>query len=175
MCSTLRRLAAVIVLSITLLVLTGCSTQSSDVLGHAYVAPASLNLRHDLTQKNSTVAVLNHGDPVSILDVRRRFVKIRTVKGAEGWVDSTELLSPEQMDQLCRERQQALALPSEGAATVYEALNIHIAPDRRSAAFARIPEGGSVVVLAHRLAPKISAPLAPSLIIVLCICLPVCR
>jgi hypothetical protein len=162
---TLRRFAAVIAPSITLLVLAGCSTQPSDVLGQAYVAPGSLNLRHELAQKNNTVAVLNHGERVSIIDVRRRFVKIRTGKGAEGWVDSTELLSSEQMDQLRRERQQALALPAEGEAAVYEALNIHLQPDRRSAAFARIPEGGSVAVLAHRLAPKNSTPLAPSLVV----------
>jgi Bacterial SH3 domain len=165
MCLHLPRSAAVIAPSIMLLVLAGCATQSSDVLGQAYVAPATLNLRHELAQKNSTVAVLNHGDRVDIIDVRRRFVKIRTAKGVEGWVDSTELLSSEQMDQLRRERQQALALPSEGAATVYEALNIHIEPDRRSPAFARISEGGSVAVLGHRLAPKDNAPRPPSLVI----------
>jgi hypothetical protein len=165
MCPHLPRAATAIAPSIALLVLAGCATRSSDVLGQAYVAPATLNLRHELAQKNSTVAVLNHGDRVSIIDVRRRFVKIRTAKGAEGWVDSAELLSPDQMDQLRRERQQALALPSEGAATVYEALNIHLEPDRRSPAFARIPEGGSVAVLAHRLAPKTNAPRASSLVI----------
>jgi SH3-like domain-containing protein len=154
MCSLVRRFAAVIAPSIMLLLLAGCAAQSNDVLGQAYVAPATLNLRRELTQKNNTVALLKHGDRVSIIDVRRRFVKIRTAKGAEGWVDSTELLSPDQMDQVHRERQQALALPSEGAATVYEALNIHLEPDRRSPAFARIPETGSVQVLAHKLAPK---------------------
>ncbi|MBV9759360.1 MAG: hypothetical protein JO340_02245 [Acidobacteriaceae bacterium] len=160
--SLLRPAAAAIVLSIPLLLLHGCAVQSSDILGQAYVAPASLNLRRELAQKNNTVAVLHHGDHVGILDVRRRFIKIRSDKGAEGWVDSTELLSPDQMDQLRRERQAALTLPSEGAAAVYEALNIHIEPDRRSAAFARIPEGGAVAVLGHRLAPKILTPLAPS-------------
>ena len=161
----LRRAAAAIVLLIALLLLAGCAAQSSDILGHAYVAPASLNLRHELAQKNNTVAVLHHGDHVSIIDVRRRFIKIRSDKGAEGWVDATELLSPDQMDQLRRERREALQLPSEGAATVYEALNIHIEPDRRSPAFARVPEGGSVAVLSHRLAAKTLAPLAPSLVI----------
>lgn len=160
------RLAGVIAPTIALLVLTGCAaTQSSDVLGVAYVAPATLNLRHELSQKNNTVAVLNHGDRVSIIDVRRRFVKIRTDKGAKGWVDSTELLSTEQMDQLRRERREALALPSEGSATVYESLNIHIEPDRRAPAFAKIPEGGSVEILAHRLTPKnTTAPRAPTLV-----------
>src|SRR5581483_373336 len=110
-----------------LVVLTGCGTQSTQVLGEAYVAPASLNLRPELTQKSS-VAVLKYGERVSIVDVRRRYVKVRTTNGAEGWVDSFQLLSPEQMDQIRRENQQALALPSEGAATVFESLNIHLEP-----------------------------------------------
>src|ERR1700756_5532204 len=97
------RAAAVLALSSTLLGLAGCGAQSSDVLGQAYVAPASLTLRRELTQK-SAVAVLKHGDRVDIIDVHRRFVKIRTANGADGWVDSSELLSPEQMDQLRRER-----------------------------------------------------------------------
>ena len=73
-------------------------------------------------------------------------------------MDSTQLLSPEQMDQIRRDRQRALALPSEGSATVFEALNIHIDPNRQSPALARIPEGGSVAVLAHRLEPKTAGP-----------------
>jgi SH3-like domain-containing protein len=159
------RTAAVFALSSTLLGLAACGTQSSDVLGQAYVAPATLNLRRELTQK-STVAVLKHGDRVNIVDVRRRFVKIRAAKGAEGWVDSSELLSPEQMDQLRRERDRARSLPSEGMASPYEALNMHLEPDRRSPAFAQIPEGAPVAVLGHRLAPKNNAaPRAPTLVI----------
>jgi len=156
------RLLAVGVLSLaSLLELTSCVKQSDDVLGEAYVAPATLNLRRELSQKNSAVALLKHGEKVSIIDTRRRFVKVRTQKGDEGWVDSLQLLSPEQMSQIQRDTQHALSLPSEGAAGVFEALNIHIEPSRQSPAFARIPEGGSVSVLAHRIEPKTSAPVKP--------------
>jgi hypothetical protein len=115
-------------------------------------------LRGQLAQKNSTVAVLKHGEHVNIIDARRRFVKIRTDKGVEGWVDSSELLSPDEMNQIRRDREQALALPSEGAATPYETLNIHIEANRKSPAFTQIPEGTSVRVLAHKLALKVSEP-----------------
>ncbi len=151
-------LAAFCTLALTLsLALTSCGTQSSSALGEAYIAPESTNLRQEVTQKNSTVAVLKHGDRVSIVDVRRRFVKVRTAKGLEGWIDASQLLSPEQMNQILRERQRASTLPSEGAATVYEALNVHIEPSRQSPALARIPDGGSVSVLAHRVEPKLAA------------------
>jgi hypothetical protein len=69
------------------------------------------------------------------------------------------------MDQIQRDHRQHLSLPSEGNAGVYEALNVHIEPNRQSPAFTKIPEGGSVAVLAYRLAPKVAAPLrAPNFI-----------
>lgn len=158
---TLRVFAMSVLSLLSLLQLTSCVQQSNESLGEAYVAPATLNLRRELTQKNSSVATLRHGDKVEIIDTRRRFVKVRTQKGDEGWVDSMQLLSPEQMQQIRHDTERALRLPSEGAAGVFEALNIHIDPNRQSPAFARIPEGGSVAVLAHRLEPKASEPPKP--------------
>ncbi|MBV9612690.1 MAG: SH3 domain-containing protein [Acidobacteriaceae bacterium] len=155
---SLRALALSTLSSALLIGLAGCGRDSSDVLGQAYVAPVSLNLRREVAQKNSSVAVLKHGQRVSVIDIRRRFVKVRTANGEEGWVDSLQLLSPEQMEQIRRDDERALAMPSEGAATVFEALNIHLEPNRQSPAFARIPDGGAVVVLAHRVEAKTSAP-----------------
>lgn len=153
------RLAAFITFSLALLLsLVGCRRDTTDVLGEAYVAPALLTVRGDLNQKNSNIAVLRHGERVSIIDARRRFVKIRTQNDLEGWVDAVQLLSPDQMAEIRRETERALAMPSEGSAGVYEALNIHIEPNRQSPAFARIPERGSVMVLAHRVEPKTTTP-----------------
>jgi uncharacterized protein YgiM (DUF1202 family) len=160
------RLTGISTISVAvLLALTGCSKENSEVLGQAYVAPASLNLRGELNQRNSSVAVLKHGERVSIIDVRRRFVKIRSQNGQEGWVDGLQLLSTEQMDKIRGDTQRALALPSQGLAGVYEALNLHIDPSRQSPAFTRIPEGGSVAVLAHRAEPKIPGPAKPPTLI----------
>lgn len=161
-----RRLPAAAAVGFLILALAGCGNDSPPVLGQAYVAPATLNLRRQLTQKNSTVAVLRHGEQVNIIDVRRRFVKVRTEKGDEGWVDSIELLSPEEMSRVRQEREEALTLPSEGAATPYDALNIHLEPSRKSPAFARIPEGGTVSILGYKLAPKLSGPVKPPSLIV---------
>ena len=143
---------------ISLLALAGCGAGSHDDSNKAYVAPATLNLRSQLAQKNSTVAVLKHGEQVSIVDIRPRFVKVRVPNGTEGWVDSLDLLTPEQMAAIRHERARALLLPSEGSATAYETLNIHIDPSRQSPAFAQIPEGGPVAVLAYRAAARTTGP-----------------
>jgi SH3-like domain-containing protein len=164
--SILLRLATSSALAIVLVMLAGCGVQSDDTLGHAYVAPATLALRRELREKNSTVALLKHGERVSILDVHRRFVKVRTDKGVVGWLDSLELLSADQMAQIKKEREQMARLPSEGMATVYDALNVHIEPNRQSPAFAKVPEGGSVTVLGQRVAPKVTGPVRiPTLIV----------
>lgn len=142
-------------LAVALLLATaGCAPERPNTLGYAYVAPATLNLRVDPSQKNSASVMLKHGDRLRILDVRRRYVQVQTEQNAEGWVDASQLLSAEQMEEFKKNTAQALALPSQGAATVYDALNVHIEPNRLSPSFTKIPEGGSVEVLAHKMAPK---------------------
>ena len=143
------------------LLLYGCG-ESRQSLGEAYVAPASLNVRSQLSPKSSSVVTLKHGDAVSVIDTMRRMVKVRTARGFEGWVDSRELLSREQMQELQRERQEQSRLPSEGAATAFETLNIHIAPSRGAAAFSQIPEGGSVTILGRQIAPRTPPSARPS-------------
>lgn len=129
------------------------------------MAPQTLNLRRELTSKNGSSVVLKHGELVDITDVRRRFVKVRNANGQEGWVDATQLLSPDQMTRFREDAEKARSLPSEGSATVYESLNVHLEPNRQSPAFAKIQEGQYVSVLAHKLSPRAAqSPRPPNLI-----------
>ncbi len=109
----------------------------------AYVGPVSLNLRQDMAAKSPGVTEVKHGDRLDIIDVRRRLVRVRTVNGAEGWVDANLLLSAQQMDELRKLAEDSRKLPSQGAATVFEALNMHTEPNRPSPSFHQIPEGGA--------------------------------
>jgi hypothetical protein len=147
---------------VAILLLAGCRPEPVNSLGDAYVAPASLNLHSTLTTRSATVAVLKHGDHLKVIDVKRRYVKVQTDKGIEGWLDSRQLLSSEQMDELRRNAATELRLPSQGRATTFDVLNIHIEPDRRSPALAQIPASGSVDVLAHSAVPRVSASQPPA-------------
>jgi Bacterial SH3 domain len=130
----------------------------------AYVGPLTLNLRKDLGSKSPAVGEAKHGDRVDILETRRRFVRVRTSQGLEGWTDSNFLLSSQQMDELRQLALDAARLPSIGAATAYDALNMHTGPSRQSPSFFQVPEGASVEVVGHRAAPRVqpvSPPRAP--------------
>jgi hypothetical protein len=146
------------ILTVWVLLFLNACTETHEVLGQAYIAPQTLHLRSDLSAKSSNIAELKHGAQVGIVDVQRRMVKIRTVKGQEGWVDSLDLLSADQWNAISQLRQQQALLPPQASATAFETLNVHIDPSRSSPAFAQIPEGGAVAVLGHRVTPKVSAP-----------------
>ncbi len=128
----------------------------------AFAGPTTLNLRKDLASKSPVVGVVKHGEKLDVLETRRRFVKVRSAQGIEGWTDSNLLLTPQQMDDLRRLAESAAKLPSQGTATVYEPLNMHADPNRQSSSFFQIPEAGSVEVIGHRVAPRVTPqPVAP--------------
>jgi hypothetical protein len=136
--------------------LAGCGSggKREPAIGEAYVGPATLTLRQELGIRSTTVGTANHGDRLEIVAVRRRFVKVRTAKGVEGWTDSHLLLSPDQMAEIVRFSKQSSNRPSQGKATVYTTLNVHIAANRLSPWFTQVKEGQHVDVLARRLAPR---------------------
>jgi len=134
------------------IVLIGCGPRGQEpAIGEGFVAPATLNLRKDLGPQQPSVATVKHGERLEILARKRRFVKARTSSGAVGWTDGELLFGPEKMEELRALARQAAALPSQGRATVLDALNIHTQPGREAPSFDQIPEGGHVDVVAHRL------------------------
>ncbi len=143
---------------VILLCLAGCSTapDRDPVLGEAYIGPSSLQIREDLTARAGLIATLKHGDKVDLIGQRRRFYKVRIASGREGWVDGRQLLATGDMDYLKRLAQRAGQAPAQGKASVYEALNVHTAPNRQAPSFFQITHDGKVDVIAYELAPRVA-------------------
>ncbi|MCX6625205.1 MAG: SH3 domain-containing protein, partial [Acidobacteria bacterium] len=146
--------------------LASCKSKqdASPVIGQAYVGPATISLRKELSLQSPQVATLKHGDPVDIVQVRRRFVKLQTPSGVEGWVDSRQLLTTGQMSQFRKLTSEAADLPSQGWANIVEPLNIHTEPSRFSPSIYQIPENHSVAVIGHRVTERVPPRSQPSLL-----------
>ncbi len=147
------------ILLLLCLILSACSSRGPQQpsAGTAYAGPATLNLRKDLASKSANVGQVHHGEKLDVLEIRRRFAKVRTQHGIEGWTDTTYLLTPQQMDDLRRLADSASKLPSQGSATAFDTLNIHADPSRQSPSFFQIAEATAVEVIGHRTAPRVSA------------------
>ena len=104
------------------------------------------------------IASAKHGDKLDIVQVRRRFVRVRTPDGQKGWTDSRNLLSSSQMEDLQELARRTAKLPSQGEATVYGALNMHVEPSRTSTSFYQINEGVRVDILRHEVVERTAAP-----------------
>ena len=82
------------------LFLAGCrggGPPRASAIGEAYVGPAVLKIRSAIPLQSSAVATVKHGDRLEILQTRRRFLRVRTPGGAEGWTDERQLLSSTDM------------------------------------------------------------------------------
>lgn len=111
------------------------------------------------------MAVAHHGDRLEIVQRRRRFLKVRTALGQEGWIDERQLLNAEEMSRLKRLAQTAKAMPSQGAASAYDTLTVHTDPSRQAPGFVVIRPGEKVEVVGHEVAPRTAParkPLVPS-------------
>lgn len=141
-------------------VLAGCKTapDRDPAIGEAFVGPATLNLHKDIDPKSATAATVHHGDRLEITAQRRRWYKVRSPKGAEGWTDDRQLMDTAQMKRLLALSSGAADLASQGVATTFDVLNVHTEPNRLSASFLQVAVGEKFDVIAHRVLARSKLP-----------------
>lgn len=147
--------------------LISCSSEppKARAIGEAYVGPASVILRSDLSSRSDKLAEMKFGERLELLSTRRALVKVRNMGGAEGWVDGKHLLTSAQMAELKRTIEAAATMPVQGKAKVFDALNVHAEPNRSSPSPFQIPPGGVVDVVARKVEQRMPyRPLVQSLV-----------
>ena len=142
------------------LCLAGCrgGPPRASAIGEAYVGPAELKIRGDIPLQSAPVATVKRGDRLEILQTRRRFLRVRTPAGAEGWTDERHLLSTADMAALRELSERAAAMPVQGQATTYSDLNVHTEAARQSPSFVQIGPKEKMDVLTHVATPREGAP-----------------
>jgi hypothetical protein len=142
---------------LSFLVACGAAPDRTSSLGTAYAGPAALNLHKDIDTKSATVTIAHHGETLEIVGHRRRWYKVRTAKGVEGWTSDRELLDTAQMQRLRALAAETAGLPSQGVATTFSDINVHTEPNRQSPSFVQVREHEKVDVIAHRVAERTGA------------------
>ena len=126
----------------------------SPVLGEAYAGPALLKIRADIPLESPVVTTVKHGERLELLQKRRRFFRVRTSAGVEGWTDERQLLAKEDMDRLKDLFARAMKMEAQGQATTFGELNVHTQPSRQSPSFLQVRENEKFDVLIHVSAPR---------------------
>lgn len=134
----------------------GCSSKPE--VRQREIAHASRNgvgLRAELKPNAAVVATLDLGERVVVMERRRRFVKVRTMDGIEGWTRDTRLATPELREMIRQLRQQTETDSSQGIYHALYTLNVHLKPYRWSHTIYQLTEDEPVDLLRHRLVDRI--------------------
>jgi SH3-like domain-containing protein len=91
---------------------------------------------------------------VEVLDRERRFLKVRTPSGAEGWIEQRYVISQETFDQLQKLAADNRDTPVQSTGTTRNDTNIHLEPQRDSEHLYQLSQGAKVSILKRATSEK---------------------
>jgi len=120
----------------------------------AYVSAPQATLRDQVAAIYNRVGTVKNGERVEILDREKRFAKVRTASGIEGWIEQRFLVDQKTYDglqQLTKENQSA---PVQAPGVLRNDTNLHITPGRDTEHLYQLSLGAKVSLLKRATAEK---------------------
>ena len=158
---SIRVRSAVFVLSLLLLALSGCGDSSGSKQEFAYVAAPEAVLRDRVATLYNKTGTIHNGEKVIVLErmQNRRFVRVRSPRGEEGWVQERYLADQPTFDQFQHLAEQFKSVPPQAVAMTRSQVNLHVAAGRKTEHLYQLNENEKVALLQRQTADKnASAP-----------------
>jgi hypothetical protein len=147
--------AILFVSSLSLLLLGGCSRlRSKPASQYVYVTAKQTFLRDRVAAVSNRTGTVDNGDRLLILEHGRRFFRVQTEKGEQGWIDEKAVATQEVFDAFQALGQQHKDDPSVASAVVRDEVNLHLKPGRDTERFYRLAEGDKLQLLERATLPK---------------------
>ena len=148
-------------MALAALSISSCSrrSKSQEV---AYVSAPQVVLRDRVAavfNKNGTV---KNGERVQVMEREKRFVRVRTQSGGEGWMEQRYLVSQQVFDGFQKLVQQEQNDPIQALGTTRNDTNIHLEPGREAEHLYLLSQGAKVSVLKRATAEKVLPGAAPT-------------
>jgi SH3-like domain-containing protein len=113
----------------------------------AYVSAPQVNLRDRVAAIYNKVGTAKNGEKVEILEHQKRFVRVRTQGGAEGWVEERYLIGPDIFDGFQKLATENKTTPVQSHGTTRAELNMHVTPGRDTEKLYQLADGEKVEIL----------------------------
>ena len=156
-------LAAALLASAVLCLLTACSGKggSSGGAEYAYVAVTEAGLRDHVATFYNKTGVVHNGERVQILErmQSKRFLRVRSPRGEEGWVQERYLTDQATFDQFQKLAEQYKSTPAQATATTEEQVKVHVLPGRKTAYLYLLNEKQKVDMLQRQAVDRNAPPL----------------
>ncbi len=127
--------------------LDGCGRNKGGTREVAYVSAPQAFLRDQVAAVYNKAGTVKNGEAVQILGRDRRFARVRTSSGAEGWLEQRYLVSQQTYDAFQKLTDQARNEPIQATAAAHSQSNIHLQPQRDAEHLYQIDQGVKVSLL----------------------------
>jgi hypothetical protein len=150
-------------LAMVLLVL-GCACKRGALAKHEYmyVSAQETSLRDRVATMYNKVGTVHGGDRVEVLEKQRRFLRVRTDSGQEGWIEERSLVPQDVYDAFQKLASDNAGQQVQAHGTARSDLNIHVTPSREGEHLYQLKDGEKVEILKRATAEKNPPKAAPA-------------
>ena len=141
---------------------SACKRQSMVHYEYMYVSAPETSLRDRVATMYNKMGTVHNGDRVEVLEKQRRFVRVRTDSGQEGWIEERSLVPQEIYDGFQKLAQDNANTPIQAKGTTRAELNMHVEPSRDADHLYQLKDGEKVDVLRRATAEKNPAKPKPA-------------
>jgi SH3-like domain-containing protein len=154
------RSAALAVLSLCVAIgICGCSRlRPKPSVEYVYVTAKQTFLRDRVAAVSNRTATVENGDRLQVLERGRRFYRVETAKGEQGWIDEKVVATQGVFHQFETLKEKHKADPVVASGVVRDEVYMHANPGRDTERFYRLAEGEKLKLLTRATLPK---PLPP--------------
>lgn len=152
-CGRTCRLCRLLVFALLAIpLLGGCRSEGSGKGEYVYVAVPEAPLRDRVATVYNKTAQVHNGERLLVLErmQNKRFVRVRTPGGQEGWLQERYLADQQTYDEFQNLARQAKSAPSQGTATVEQQVRVHLQPGRKTGSLYMLDEKQKVELLERR-------------------------
>ncbi|HUA14393.1 MAG TPA: SH3 domain-containing protein [Verrucomicrobiae bacterium] len=126
----------------------------------AYVSAPQAALRDQVAAIYNRVGTVKNGERVDVLDRDRRFVRVRTQGGIEGWIEQRFLVDQKTYDALQKLSQDNRDDPLQAPGILRNETNLHLTPGRETEHLYQLTAGTKVAILKRATAEKTGVVIA---------------
>jgi hypothetical protein len=158
--------AIAVIGSLCIAILMGCSgLRPKPKEQYVYVTAKQTFLRDRVAAVSNRTGTVSNGDRLVVLEHGRRFFRVRTEKGEQGWIDEKAVATQDVFDAFNDLGQAHKGDPAVASAVVRDDVNLHLKPGKDTARLYRLAEGDKLQLLTRATLPKPvpgGAPAKPS-------------
>jgi hypothetical protein len=133
---------------------SACNRRGHRVLEVNYVSAVQATLRDQVATIYNRVGTVKNGDRVEVLEREKRFSRVRTADGVEGWIEQRYLVDQQIYDALQKLTKDNLNDPVQAPAVLRNDTNLHVTPGRETEHLYQLSAGAKVSVLKRATAEK---------------------